>query len=346
MKRRAHPLDAIRLSPYRPVRWRYNRVMELIESPVRGRRLPVRNVDDRWITKAFDFIRKWEAYGELDDEGEAEYRRRGLIGYNMPLYQAYEVFMRPDGDRYKSALEGRILVGQDDETIAPKIGVSARTVKWYERMFFNVRDRLENVDYIMSNVIGPLIGAGFENATAELSAKFLGYLYRSERILEFVLRGTDVTLAAPNGHQSVIPFMDSVVENNVRALAARTVQGMQANRFNAPQILELHTQLMAAHREAQGADMSRTNIEDNVAAFLGGISWVTGTSRKELLSENPLGGYLGHTVEPRAADQLAIVGGQVPEHLADIADRQLPPPRKKDKVHDFDGVSADKRTND
>lgn len=51
-------------------------------------------------------------------------------------------------------LEARLLAGQDDATIAARIGVTPAVIGWYERLFFNVRPMLHLQAYIMYTVIG------------------------------------------------------------------------------------------------------------------------------------------------------------------------------------------------
>jgi hypothetical protein len=328
-KKKYHPIDAVRYSPYRPTRWRYDRVMELVESPDRRTRNPIPNVDDEWTRQAFVFMKKWDKYSELDTDEEVESKRRGLVNNNLPLYQAYEFFLKPDGDKLKGEVEARILTGQDDLTIADKVSCFPESVEWYEKMFYNVRDRLKNTSYVVNNVIGPLVSAGFENATVELTAKFFGFIYQNVQLMEQILLGINTTITPPANGQDTLSFFDSSIENTIQTLVMRTAHSMAPNKFDAKEMLIVWKDLMSLRREASGSDMSRTNIEENVSAFLSSITWSVGRQRQELLDSTPLAGYVGHTAEPRAMEQLALIAGETPSGIDNLRNLQLPPPRKK-----------------
>lgn len=342
-KRKFHPLDAVKYSPYRPVRWRYDRVLDLLEGPGSRRRMPTTPSDDEWITEAYAFMRKWDKFGQLDSQEETEERRRGLVNQNFFMYQAYEVASKDDGDKMKGEIEARILANQTNSDIAAKIGMFPDSIEWYERVFFNVRDRLNNSGYIISNVIGPLVSAGFESATVEMSAKFFGYVYRNEQLVEQLLTGINTHISPPGEGQDTLAFLDATVENMVETLVLRTAQIMQPNKFDAKELLIVWKDLMSLRRQASGADMSRTNIEENVSAFLGSISWAVGRDRQQLLDAGPLAGYADKDAELRAGEQVAIMAGTSQgDSEKEVITRKLPPPRKA-KIFDREGGASTTR---
>jgi hypothetical protein len=53
-------------------------------------------------------------------------------------------------------LESRVLASQDDEAISLTCGVDPAVIATYERLFFNVRDRLSATSWIMRHAIGEL----------------------------------------------------------------------------------------------------------------------------------------------------------------------------------------------
>jgi len=50
-------------------------------------------------------------------------------------------------------------------------------ISLYERIFFNVNEKLKNRDYIMTCVIGPSVHSGLSDRDFDLLWKLFGYLY-------------------------------------------------------------------------------------------------------------------------------------------------------------------------
>jgi hypothetical protein len=58
-------------------------------------------------------------------------------------------------------VQARILAGQTDDEIATRCGLAPAAVRWFEALFFRVRDRLRGTDWIASQVMGPGLWDGF-----------------------------------------------------------------------------------------------------------------------------------------------------------------------------------------
>src|SRR5438309_1128734 len=126
---------------WRPVNWRWERARLLREGKLRG--LPKRNEDPHVLTAA--------AFQKAIDKCRDDVDRY-IVGEKYPgLFDAY-LARRPAQDTVSGirhwAIEARLLAGEPAESIAKKTAATAEVVEWYERLFFNVSDRLEAPDYI------------------------------------------------------------------------------------------------------------------------------------------------------------------------------------------------------
>lgn len=330
-RKKTHKIQVIKVSPYRSARWRFDRISELIinQNKRDKRCLPIKGIDDEQTITGFAFIRRWENICKTTAPDRQGDRLAELFFDNPPLYFAYDIFLRADDDYCKSALEARILARQADEAIAKSLSIhDPATVQWYEQLFFNVRDRLDSVDYISKQIIGPLIGQGLHNVDMQLSAKFFGY-FGGETVLEFMLHGVDRHISPPRSGSDIDAYADSVFGSMVRARSMVAAQAIQPDSMTVMPLLELHAKLIEEHNKNQLVTGRKSHLEDTVSALLCAVPWSIGQNREKMLADSPLGAFTGSAVEPRAADLLKISSGEPLDYLDDLKTKTLPPPRKK-----------------
>jgi hypothetical protein len=77
--------------------------------------------------------------------------------------------------RQRWEIEARLLAGQSDDEIAGRLGVEAEVVLAYEKIYFDVRDKLESTDWIRFNAIGPGLYQGFDPGDLELVWKVYAF---------------------------------------------------------------------------------------------------------------------------------------------------------------------------
>jgi hypothetical protein len=70
-----------------------------------------------------------------------------------------------------------VLAGEHPRGIAAKAGLRDGVVELYERLFFDVRDRLGAPDFIMSQVVGPKAYMGLNAQDLDVLWKLLGYVH-------------------------------------------------------------------------------------------------------------------------------------------------------------------------
>lgn len=138
------PDDVDRFDPTRKPEWRYRRALEIIDEYPRSFRSDL--IADPAIRVVHAFLRRRRTL-DAAARSQLQVTFRGL-------YEAFEISESADRTP-RFNVECRILAGQSDREISETLQLSADTVKWYQLVHFNVRDRLHATDWIMRMVLMP-----------------------------------------------------------------------------------------------------------------------------------------------------------------------------------------------
>jgi hypothetical protein len=131
-------------NPLRPPQWRAERVWRMLEhgpSPLKPRRY-----DDHYVRAYRRFVMSFLAAGGIEP-------LVAKVLANQPhVYQAYMLHYDPDTER-RQILQAWLLTKEPYPAIAKRFAMDEKTVDYYEEIFFNVRDRLDNKDWIAKTII-------------------------------------------------------------------------------------------------------------------------------------------------------------------------------------------------
>lgn len=283
-----------RFNPLRPPDWRLIRVQEMVrKEPYPGR---CTKHDDEWVRKARTFFLRYR---------NPKHRHR-LYDEFPGIWLALDFSKRANSTDL-ALLEARILAGQDDETIAAKMGWTAEAVRCYEAIWWNVRDRLSAPDYILKSVIW----AGQENASdADWSNRVaalrgIGYFGGPEvldALLEEYSRASRADLERVGGLDE---WLDINFIRSLKRKSMLTSSLMQVNRYNAIPLLQAHVALIQSQREDDDSDARRNPLSQNVAAALEVVQDVLGDPDRDHRQLR----QLSESVEPRAGEMLRLASG-------------------------------------
>ena len=140
-----HP-EIYKNSPFRRLKWRAERVMQLVEhlpSPLKPGRY-----DDPYVRTYRRFLLLLVAAG--DDEAA----RYAVIQEKPHVYQAHTLHFHSDR-HLRQVLEARLLTVEPLAEIANRFATEPLTIEFYEALFFNVRDRLSHKDWIAKVIRSP-----------------------------------------------------------------------------------------------------------------------------------------------------------------------------------------------
>jgi hypothetical protein len=301
--------DFQRFNPVRSPSWRYDRVLELVEARPHPRRAS-RKRDDDYVRLYRSFLLKF-----IKLRGEEEQLQ--LFPDNPAMYYAHLVFYHPDTE-WRALLEARLLTREDDEEIANRFSMLPEAVDWYEKLFYNVRDRLENRDWIVKTILGspqqrsPNRENSITHYQRDMLYRLLAY-FGGPVILDTIFSGfTEGTM--PRTSEQVESWLDEKMRLLLKQKATLAARVLEVNRYNVMQLMELHLAFCNAARDAGATAGAAADYMPNISEALGAIPWTVGKQSGEklpMLQQE----HLASAIEPRAHEQLAVASGVSPPSL-------------------------------
>lgn len=312
------------VNPFREPSWRFQRVLDLVERDQPGR---CTQRDDTYVKQYRRFAGKFRS-------ARSEEARMALFPEYPGLFLAHLFHHQPDKE-WRWLLQARILTGENDEKISQRMATLPSAVDWYEKVFFNIRDRLEATDYITKQIIGktedraPLARKGqLTDFQEQISYKLFGY-FGGPLILDIMFSGF-TKMPMPERQDQTDAWLDATVQTLVRRKATHAARHLEIHEFNIMQLLELQLRIVEASEEAGG---SATDFERNVAEVLNNVPWelaeVRAKARAAAVDNKD---YIPTAVEPRVEELMQLAIGQVPRKLLRDRKLQILPPNASEKV--------------
>jgi len=316
-------------SPRRLPRWRYDRLEGMLKR--RPRREPVEGRDDASIVEAYPFLRRWRAFDRKEGSPQEieELRREALFLDNIGLYYAMETFLSPQDDRTRAMIEAYILARLTDEQISARIALHPEHILWYERLFFNVRDRLTSCRYVMDIVLGSMVNQGVEAFNLGQSAKWFAY-WAGADIADMIMDGYDKQTPVPGPEQDKAQFLYNLFASQCVSRAAASINSVELNNFSFKDFSEYSFRVQElTQKRAEEAGGTRSPLEDIASVMLHAVPWSVGSTRREVIADTPIASYVGHAAEPRVEELLAIANGNAPFDPGYLEKQKLPAPRER-----------------
>ena len=306
-----HPKVFRQLQQYsmrRSPKWRYERIRELLASKAQVKKCS--RYDDSLVRRAFQFINRWDNLAKSRRGiGNVQSARQQLFAVDPAMYLAYEIFSLDDAEKIRYAIEARILARESDSVIASRLGTLDEAIGIYEQLFFNVRDRLNNSDYIVNRVIAPVIGKGYETANVDFSSKFFGY-FAGSQVLDVVLTGFDRGISLPATSDTCDEFFDAHFSGGIRRRAAESVTVFEVNKYNVMQLFEIHAQLINVDKQAKEHNEELNSLEKGVDLLLKAIPFATDSAAKRATDGPGFSSYVGNS-EFRSDELMRASRGEV-----------------------------------
>lgn len=308
----------------RTPRWRYDRVQSCLASPANY----LRKAEDPVVREAYRIMRRWPTR-----RGSAlEFRRARQQMYqeSRALYAACEIYQAPQLARVRVSIEAYILAKLSDAEIAHHLSTDPQVIDWYEALFFNVRDRLDNKDYICSQVIGPIGHVSLGDLSNETVCRYHAY-HGGPVVAMDVLRGFNDANPQPGPGGDPAEYYGHLWDHATHRKGA-TVSTFEPMTYDAGAYQDrlLALRLETKRLQADGA-LAQAGYVENVQTTMRATSWGSGRAAQAAVKRTPLGEYSGHARELRAGEMLQVITGSAPAGLSEqVKVKKLPPPRKTD----------------
>ena len=157
--------------------WRWLRAMEIDGGGFKATKALDGSDGFRWIRRSLRFKRRFDAAG---NQTPAIY---AVVLADRPLFWAHSIWA-DEKSPVRWAIEARILAGESNEGIAEKLGTKADVIDVYANTFFDVRSKLQNMDYVLTVVLADAVTRGLQERHYDLLWKMLGYCPPNTTILE------------------------------------------------------------------------------------------------------------------------------------------------------------------
>lgn len=289
-----------KVSPLRPADWRWKRAIGLLAA---GKK-PNRFNEDRLVQEAYKFAAILDAVEE-----SWEYYSKAV--FNTAVSDAHSIYTQSDAKHLKWELEARILARENIHSISKKLCISKKAIKWYESLFFNVLDRIDNQSWVIHSAIGKGVFYGASERDLDGLWKYYGYFHGVDKLDWMVLHKSS---------PEICRWASQEIDVNMLRKTLHSSKIVATNSWNQLQILQLHQKdkELEISSVSAGTESNNSNL---LGDFMSAISSVvtTGSQNKESAALGWVAGDI-NAAEPRASEALMIANGdnQVLENLVGI----------------------------
>lgn len=284
-------------NPFRGTAWRWEQARLMREKKVRI----AAKTADKHVLQAYKFQIALEKCKDDVD-------RWTLMEQYADLYSAYLIHRRGDDeDRHpmRFAIEARLLSGQQDREIAELLGISVSAVELYERLFFNVKEKLKHTDYVMTCVIGPSVHAGLSDRDYDLLWKLYGYLYGPTMLDAFI------STTSRRFRPETLNEVDAALADDARSALQRKVATVARtfviNPFSQSELLNIYARFLEVEKETNSGK-AQDVILQNVQVMLDKLPWQSGS--EGLAASGHIADYDRSAVELRTDELLQVSVGK------------------------------------
>lgn len=327
-------MDVYQGDPFQKPYWRHERVLRLRQSvpPQRCTRH-----DDKWIQGYKTFLVDW-------DKGSAV-RDRALHS-NPGLYYAHTINeMRALEPEVALMIEARLLAGMSFEEIAENAKTFPETIDWYEKLFFNVSNKLRHHDWIIKSILLPAydqyveneeevkIGRGKKAKTALRIVREIARPHLDMTLKFFAYFGgplvCDIMISGFRRHQHVrnpedlADYFNQQFSMQIQRRSMQASMVFEINKYNVMELFATHSRLIEIHRSGKGADDRKTEFEKNVNALMAELPWSTGRSGAQLYEDQLIGKYDTSAAEINAEEAVEAGLGRKIKEMDELEGRNI-----------------------
>jgi hypothetical protein len=205
-------------------------------------------------------------YGRLLAQCRTDQEREQL-GRQWPVLDAARRLAT--GDKLlRWEVEARILAGQSDEEIASLCGQAPETIRWYEAVFFQVRDRLvRSRDWIMFRAVGGGPWNSFSGEQPAVVWRYAGYTGGVPLLEVFISASTERPM--PEWVRAEFADNRAYGEARFRLLCKLVIGAMTAQSPQEMQTLvTMHDQIDRMHRKLTGKRKGLDRVLHLMKTFL------------------------------------------------------------------------------
>jgi len=222
---------------------------ETVALLVECQRKPNRRTSDKFIHRGFNFLKRYSTATALS---KLDVRR------DYPdLYWAYGIYDNPNSERW--IIEAGLLTDISTQALAKYVGKPLMVIQTYEKMFYDVRSRLDSRGYMLNRIMMPAFDRGVHARDFDLLYKILAYCMGWKTFTEFI---DSRPLADETRAQLSGSFQDRMLK-----LGWMAAHRLEINNYNAIEVIDKCIRL----REVESQQNLGGAGRDEVMGLLGGL---------------------------------------------------------------------------
>lgn len=300
-------------SPRRAPHWRWLRAAQIDAGGPKA----TKNLDGPdgcvWIRRASRMKRRWEKAGNRPDATYAALLR------DRDMFWAHSIWAE-EKNPTRWAIEARVLAGESDAQIAHKLGTTEEVVAAYINVFFDVREKMQHMDYVLHVILSDAVTRGLQERHYDLLWKMLGY-QGGEHVLDAVL-SRFVNIAKPGGADGVSGFFQEFAINSMKYKAALASLTVQVNTHTQLPLIDSFVKYVEIERNSDNVMKAQSSIVDNIGVMLTSLPFKIGT---KLDSEGAkMLPFDNGSAELRGDEMMIIAAGGVLSETDDIQKLSFP----------------------
>lgn len=259
-------LEAAYDNPFRAPAWRWLRAAGHLDRSQPG---PSRRRDGdagaSWIRRAARFQRSFSRCATPMEQLR-------LSDEYPDIFWAHHIYDTSGPARWH--VEAYLLARADDWATGFSAGVSHKVVAAYEALFFNVRERLQHMGYVLHGVLGEAIQRGLHEREYDLLWKLYGYFY-GPHVLDALIS----KFVSPGWCSSTDGVNAAIQDDAISTLklkAALAAKLTPVNQHNQIDLLHIFTKFVEVERTTDSAGKAQGQILDHIAAMMSQVPFTTG----------------------------------------------------------------------
>jgi hypothetical protein len=306
-------LNAVRDNPRRAPHWRWLRAVQIDGGGPRASRSADGEEGFTWVRRAVRLKRHFEQAGNRHDALYA------LMHRDRELFWAHSMWADERAPT-RWGIEARVLAGETDAEIADKLGTDAGIINAYVNVFFDVREKIRHVDYIVNVVMADAVTRGLQERQYDLLWKMLGY-HGGTHVLNAVINKFTRT-DRPNSPDNVAGFFQDFAINTMKYKAAVAAVTVQANTHTQLPLIDSFVKYVEIEKNTENAGKAHSTIVDNIGAMLAALPFKVGTKLdSEAVKMLP---FDNGAAELNNAEMMVVAAGGTLDNQPDIENLRFP----------------------
>lgn len=300
-------------NPWRVPQWRWMRAVNILEG---GPETTAR----RDTPEGCKWIRRAKHFKTALDEARHEQQQLSLALEQPDLFWAYYAFSNPMLPA-RWAIEAHLLARETNREIAFRNGCDELVVEAYEALFFNVREKINHREYVVTSVFGDAVQRGLNERQYDLLWKLFGYA-GGPHVLDSLISKLPTGLWASRP-DNVASFFQDVAIDMMKKKAAVAALTVPVNSSTHLHLIEAFVKYVEVERTTDSMGKAQDQILANISALLSGMPFKMG-NHVGAHDDNPIAEYDRTSVELRNDELVVVAAGHSLPGQAMLQDLTFP----------------------